>query len=120
MGGLERSCSLLQGGLTVVNVHVQPSGVDVEVGDGQNVMAAAEGQGIFWPTVCHGQAECHTCFFEVLEGTEHLEPPDRLEEAALQQFAGRSWYAGKIIRLACQARVRGPVIVRKPGVRRAS
>jgi hypothetical protein len=56
----------------------------------------------------------------VVEGTEHLEPPDRLEATALQQFAGRSWYAGKIIRLACQARVRGPVIVRKPGVRRAS
>jgi ferredoxin len=56
----------------------------------------------------------------VVEGTEHLEPPDRLEATALQQFAGRSWYAGKIIRLACQARVRGPVIVHKPGVRRAS
>jgi 2Fe-2S ferredoxin len=120
MGGLERSGALRWGCRTVVNVHVQPSGVDVEVGDGQSVMAAAEGQGIFWPTVCHGLAECHTCFFVVVEGTEHLEPPDRLEAVALQQFAGRSWYEGKIIRLACQARVRGPVVVRKPGVRRAS
>ena len=35
----------------------------------------------------------------------------------MARFAGRSWYEGKIIRLACQARVRGPVTVRKPGVR---
>jgi 2Fe-2S ferredoxin len=104
----------------VVNVHVEPSGVDVEVGEGQSVMAAAEEQGLFWPTICHGLAECHTCFFEVLEGAEYLEPPNGSEETALQNFAGRSWYQGKIIRLACQARVRGSVIVRKPGVRQAS
>ncbi len=104
----------------MVTVHVQPCGVDVEVGAGQSVMAAAEGQGIVWPTVCHGLAECHTCFFEVIEGREHLEPPNGLEEVALARFAGRSWYEGKIIRLACQARVRGSVTVRKPGVRRAS
>ncbi len=104
----------------MVTVHVLPCGVDVEVGDGQSVMAAAEGQGLFWPTICHGLAECHTCTFEVMEGAEHLEPPNGLEEAALRQFAGRSWYEGKVIRLACQARVSGSVIVRKPGVRRAS
>jgi len=104
----------------MVTVHVQPSGVDVEVADGQSVMAAAEGQGLFWPTICHGLAECHTCYFEVMEGAEHLEPPNGLEEVALRQFAGRSWYEGKVIRLACQARVSGSVVVRKPGVRPAS
>jgi hypothetical protein len=56
----------------------------------------------------------------VMEGEEHLEPPNRVEELALQQFAGRSWFDGKPIRLACQTRVRGSVIVRKPGVRRPS
>ena len=103
----------------MVTVHVQPCGLDVEVGHGQSLMAAAEEQGIIWPTICHGQAECHTCFVEVIEGEEHLEPPGGLEVVALRQFAGRSWYEGKIIRLASQARVRGSVIVRKPGVRRA-
>ena len=104
----------------MVTVHVLPCGLNVEVADGQSVMAAAVGQGIFWPTICHGQAECHTCVFEVIEGVEQLEPPNGLEEAALERFSGRSWYEGKIIRLACQARVRGSVVVRKPGVRRAS
>jgi ferredoxin, 2Fe-2S len=103
----------------VVTVHVEPSGLDVEVDPGQSIMAAAEHDGLFWPTICHGLAECHTCFFEVMGGEEHLAPPNPREERALQQFAGRSWYEGKVIRLACQTRVHGPVIVRKPGVRRA-
>jgi ferredoxin, 2Fe-2S len=75
----------------VVNVHVQPRGVDVEAGDGWSVKAATPGHGIFWPTVCHGPAECHTCFFEVMDGAEYLEPPDGLEEVALPRFSGRSW-----------------------------
>lgn len=106
--------------VVVVTVHVEPSGLDVEVGPGQSVMGAAEEQGLFWPTICHGLAECHTCFFEVVEGADRLEAPTAIEAAALRQFAGRSWYDGKVIRLACQARVRGPLTIRKSGVRRTS
>jgi ferredoxin, 2Fe-2S len=104
----------------VVTVHVEPAGLDVEVGPGQSVMAAAVAQGLFWPTVCHGVAECHTCYFEVLRGEEHCEPPEPLEQAALAQFSGRSSHGERTIRLACQTRVSGPVTVRKPGVRTAS
>jgi 2Fe-2S ferredoxin len=106
--------------MRMVTVNVEPSGVDVEVAEGKSVMAEAERQGLFWPTVCHGLAECHTCFFEVLEGEENLEPPNHLETTALKDFSGRSWYEGKVIRLACQTRVHGDVTVRKPGVRPAS
>jgi 2Fe-2S ferredoxin len=83
-------------------------------------MAAAEQQGFFWPTICHGQAECQTCFFEVIDGEDQLEEPNDLETRALAQFSGRSWYEGKIVRLACQARVHGDMTIHKPGVRRAS
>jgi 2Fe-2S ferredoxin len=103
----------------VVTVRVVPSGLDVEVDEGQSVMAAAVAQGLFWPTVCHGVAECHTCYFEVLEGEEYCEPPGPLEQAALARFSGRSSHGDRTIRLACQARVTGPVTVRKPGVRSA-
>jgi 2Fe-2S ferredoxin len=106
--------------MLVVTVRVEPSGIDVEVAEGKSVMAEAERQGLFWPTVCHGLAECHTCFFEVLEGEENLEPPNALETTALKDFSGRSWYEGKVIRLACQTRVHGDITVRKPGVRPAS
>jgi 2Fe-2S ferredoxin len=104
----------------MVTVHVEPAGLEVEVGEGQSVMAAAVAQGIFWPTACHGLAECHTCYCEVIEGEEHCEPPGPLERAALRDFSGRSFYRGRTIRLACQTRVSGPVTVRKPGVRPAS
>jgi ferredoxin, 2Fe-2S len=104
----------------MATVHVEPAGLDVEVAKDQTVMAAAVAQGLFWPTVCHGVAECHTCYFEVLDGEEHCDPPGRLEQAALDQFSGRSFHGGRTIRLACQAKVSGPVKVRKPGVRPAS
>ncbi len=98
-------------------VRVEPAGVEIEVMDDESVMHAAERQGYRWPTVCHGQAVCTTCFFEVLEGGEHLAPPERLERAALAQSPATPT-AGPEVRLACQARVTGPVTVRKRGVRR--
>jgi 2Fe-2S ferredoxin len=98
-------------------VHVRPSGVDVEVGEDQSIMAAAESQGLFWPTICHGQAECHACFFQVVEGEEHLEAPSEFEQEALSRFVGGGWFADRPVRLACQARVKGDVTIHKPGVR---
>jgi ferredoxin, 2Fe-2S len=104
----------------MVIVHVAPAGLDIEVDEGQSLMAAAVAQGIFWPTVCHGLAECHTCYFEVIEGEEHCEPPGPLEQDALRHFSGSAFHQGRTIRLACQTRVSGPLTVRKPGVRRKS
>jgi hypothetical protein len=68
-------------GSIMVTVQVEPTGLDLEVGAGQSVMAAAEGQGLFLPTACHRLAECQTCFFEVVRVEEHLDPYDQLEEA---------------------------------------
>jgi len=98
-------------------VRVEPAGVDIEVGDGESVMHAAERQGYRWPTVCHGQAVCTTCFFEVVQGAEHLAPRGPLERSALAQSPVTQAVAGEV-RLACQARITGPVTVRKRGVRR--
>jgi 2Fe-2S ferredoxin len=99
-------------------VHVEPAGIDIEVGDGESVMHAAERQGYRWPTVCHGQAICTTCFVEVVAGAEHLDPPHAVERAALAQ-SPLTHLVGGDVRLACQARVTGPVTVRKRGVRPA-
>ncbi len=99
-------------------VHVEPAGVDIDVGEGESVMHAAERQGYRWPTVCHGQAVCTTCFFEVVEGAEHLAPAQPLERGALAGSPLTQAAAGDV-RLACQARVTGPVTVRKRGVRPA-
>jgi 2Fe-2S ferredoxin len=99
-------------------VHVEPAGVDIDVGDDESVMRAAERQGYRWPTVCHGQAVCTTCFFEVVSGGEHLAAPGPLERAALAQSPLVQLAQGEA-RLACQARVTGPVTVHKRGVRPA-
>ena len=98
-------------------VHVEPADVDIPVEDDESILHAAERQGYRWPTVCHGQAICTTCFFEVTGGGDNMEPPGPIEEAALSTFAGKDLYEGREIRLACQVRVRGAVAARKLGVR---
>ena len=99
-------------------VRVEPAGVDIDVRDDESVMRAAERRGYRWPTVCHGQAICTTCCFEVLDGAGNLAPPQPLERRALAQ-SPLPLVSGGDVRLACQARVTGPVTVRKRGVRPA-
>jgi ferredoxin, 2Fe-2S len=100
-------------------VRVEPLGVDVRVRTGERLMAAAERQGYGWPTLCHGQAACTACWIEV-DDPEAFEPPAPLELKALSLFDGRSFYAGKNIRLACQARPLRDTVVTKRGVRNPS
>lgn len=97
-------------------VRVEPLGAEIPVGEGERLMAAAERQGYAWPTLCHGQAACTACWIEV-EDPDAFEPPAPLEVKALGLFDGRSFYAGKEIRLACQARPRRDTVVTKRGVR---
>ena len=99
-------------------MHVEPAGVDLAVGDDEAVMHAAERLGYRWPTVCHGQAVCTTCFFEVLDGSGNLTPPSLVERTALAASPVVLLGMGEV-RLACQARVAGDVTVRKRGVRLA-
>jgi len=97
-------------------VRVEPAGVDLAVGDGETVMGAAERLGYRWPTVCHGQAVCTTCFFEVLDGGDHLTPMAPRERSALASSPVVALAAG-VVRLACQTGVTGDVSLRKRGVR---
>jgi 2Fe-2S ferredoxin len=98
-------------------VRVEPAGIELAVEEGETVMHAAERLGYRWPTVCHGQAVCTTCFFEVLAGSEHLVVPAPLERSALASSAVVDSAGGGPMRLACQAKVTGDVIVGKRGVR---
>jgi 2Fe-2S ferredoxin len=82
-------------------------------------MAAAERSGYAWPTLCHGQAQCTACWIEA-EDPEAFEPPAALEVEGLRLFDGRSFYAGKDIRLACQARPLRDTVVTKRGVKSPS
>jgi adenylate cyclase len=58
--------------------------------------------------VCGGNARCSTCRVLVLDGMNHLDPPTDEEKklARMKNFEGG-------IRLACQARIRGDVRIRR-------
>jgi ferredoxin, 2Fe-2S len=100
----------------VVRVNVKPSDVIIEVREGEPLMRAAERLGYHWPTICHGQAECTACWIEIDEPGA-FEVPTPIELDGLRLFEGRSFYAGKNVRLACQARPVCDTVVTKRGVR---
>jgi 2Fe-2S ferredoxin len=103
----------------VAVVRVEPLGVSVEVRQGESLMRAAERQGLWWPTLCHGQAECTACWIDA-SGLDAFEPASALEESGLRLFEGRTFFDGKDVRLACQARPVRDTVVVKRGVRRRS
>jgi uncharacterized 2Fe-2S/4Fe-4S cluster protein (DUF4445 family) len=79
-----------------------PSGVAVEVPLGTSLADAALLAGILLATPCGGRGLCAGCAVRVVSGA--LDPPDESEELALKR-------AAEGIRLACRARVAGPVEV---------
>lgn len=76
---------------------------------GQTLLEAAESAGFDLTHYCGGTCSCGTCRVEVVSGAEYLEPAEGREEMVLGH---RHVQAGD--RLACQAKVRGPVVVRIP------
>ncbi len=101
---------------SIVSVRVKPSEMVIGVRKGEPLMRAAERLGYHWPTLCHGQAECTACWIEV-DDPAAFEMPTPIELDALRLFEGRSFYAGKNIRLACQAHPVCDTVVTKRGVR---
>lgn len=79
-------------------------------------MAAAERSGYHWPTLCHGDGTCSICWVEVTTGGEHLSAATDAELATLNLLSPRLRQSREV-RLACQLRVTGDAVVRKPGVR---
>lgn len=97
-------------------VTVEPSGLVVEVPEGERLMQAARDEGLWWPNQCDMQARCAGCFVIVLEGSEHFSEMGRAEREALLNQRGRRALE-EPVRLACQAGVYGEATVRKTGVR---
>lgn len=110
--GLRRAASRLSG-RTAAPAGPFPLTVEgsapVEVSGGHSILQAAVLNGIDISHYCGGMASCGTCKVEVVDGAENLLPPDGREQMVL---GSQSTAAGH--RLACQARVVGPVTVRIP------
>ena len=97
-------------------VTVEPSGLVVEVPEGERLMQAARDAGLWWPNQCDMQARCAGCFVVVMSGGEHFSEMGRAEREALLNQRGRRALE-EPVRLACQAGVYGEATVRKTGVR---
>ena len=104
--------------LTVI-VRVEPLGVEIPVPRGSSLMRAAERQGLRWPTVCGGDAECGTCSVTVASADAGaLPPPSAKETQTLRLIPPRPTQAGgDVVRLACQLRPTRGLVVWKRGVR---
>jgi 2Fe-2S ferredoxin len=89
--------------------------VTLDVQTGETVFTAARRQGYTWPTICGGQGTCRTCYVTVKEGAEHCAPMPELEQEGIEAL-GRPLDGA--LRLACQLRVEGPVVVVRRGVHR--
>ena len=99
-----------------VTVTVLPRGAVFTVEAGQSVYDAAVQHGLRWPTMCEGLGTCHLCYMSVVEGTEHVNTIEPYEAEGLAELVDTD--EGQL-RLACQVRPTGDLVVVKRGVRPA-
>jgi 2Fe-2S ferredoxin len=99
-----------------VTVRVEPSGIVLDVVDGETVMAAARRAGYRWPTICGGLADCGACALEVVEGATTLPAPTTIEGTRLNVLVERRRHPDRTFRLACQLVPSADLVVRKTGV----
>ncbi len=88
-----------------VRVTFVPGEVSVEVDSGSTVLAAASRAGLVIPAPCGGRGACGRCAISVEAG--ELKPPSAEEVRALV----RARTEPSKVRLACMAKVSGPVTV---------
>lgn len=108
-------------------VIFQPSGVRGQVPHGISVRAAARSLGVDIESICAENSTCGKCKVLIQEGaferygitssSGHLSPPNMEESSYFaerrERLAARGWELGQV-RLACQARVIGDVLVDIP------
>ncbi|MBI2765510.1 MAG: 2Fe-2S iron-sulfur cluster binding domain-containing protein [Chloroflexi bacterium] len=97
-------------------IRVEPLGIEVQSPPGETVMDAVCALGYFWPVGCAKNGECTNCAMEVISGVGRLSRMGRYERQNLLRQRGPRSIEDPRLRLACQARVEGDVIVYKRGV----
>jgi ferredoxin len=88
-------------------VRFRPSGRAVRAAPGTSLMEAARQAGLPLGSSCDGEGACGWCRVTVVEvGAAALSAPDERERALLEKID-----AAPEERIACQARVLGPVTI---------
>jgi ferredoxin, 2Fe-2S len=98
-------------------ITIQPLDRVIDATQGDTIMEAAHEHGLYWPTTCGGEGICTSCACTIEEGEANLEPMGRGELKTLSEDLGEVAVRSRRLRLACQARVHGDVMVMKRGVR---
>ncbi len=104
----------------MAHVQVDSSNIELEVNEGETLFAAAWRAGYYWPTSCNGGGTCLICWTRVEEGAERLSPPGEWEAKQIEYLRTIVNHQDMPIRLACQTRVLGDVVVRKTGVKKVN
>jgi ferredoxin, 2Fe-2S len=97
-------------------IRVEPLGIEVEAPQGETVMDAVAAQGYYWPVGCAKNGECTNCAMEVISGVGRVSGMGRYERQNLIRQRGLRSVENPRLRLACQARLEGDIIVYKRGV----
>lgn len=92
----------------MATIFYAPDQIVIDVRETQTLLNAALSAGIPHTHVCGGNARCSTCRVVVMEGLENMDPPNEKEQALAKRLE-----LLPMIRIACQATVRGPVRVRR-------
>jgi adenylate cyclase len=78
----------------------------VEVPRGWSVLEASRSHHLPHVAVCGGRARCSTCRVRIVDGDANCPPPTDMESATLRRI-----HAGPDVRLACQLRPTGDVVL---------
>jgi 2Fe-2S ferredoxin len=96
----------------VHRVRVEPYGIELDIKDGQTIFRVATKLGLDWPTRCGGASACTLCTVDVVDGADRLSKPAEEERFLCAPLARRAEVEPELLRMACAAKVRGPVVVR--------
>ena len=96
----------------MATITILPSGLQIEVENGKTLLSAAIENKLCWPHTCGGKAQCGSCAYLIVQGSENLAPASRYEQRQLIAHKGRQIALNRM-RLACQTIVNGDVTVHK-------
>lgn len=95
---------------------MEPLGIEIEAPPGETVMDAVCSQGYFWPVGCAKNGECTNCAMEIISGVGRVSAMGRFERQNLVRQRGARSVENPRLRLACQTRAEGDIVVYKRGV----
>ncbi len=90
--------------------------MEIEAVADQTVVEAFEAAGFFWPVACSRNGECTNCAMRVISGLGRISRMGRYERQNLLRQRGPRGADDPRLRLACQTRAAGDVVVYKAGV----